>query len=174
MNIYDTANNLAREIRESDVFKKLKNAKDMIYSDPEKKDLVEEFDRLKVEVQLMEIKQQNHEEVNQEDKRVKLAKLYNTLIANKDIKEYFDLQVQFNQMTYKRDEKDTGSPEVQIALLTERITELTEHLKKNPKDNHSRRGLLKMVGNRKNLLNYLVKKDVARYREIVAKLGLRK
>ena len=76
--------------------------------------------------------------------------------------------------TYKRDEKDTGSPEVQIALLTERITELTEHLKKNPKDNHSSRGLLKMVGNRKNLLNYLVKKDVARYREIVAKLGLRK
>lgn len=76
--------------------------------------------------------------------------------------------------TYKRDEKDTGSPEVQIALLTERITELTEHLKENPKDNHSRRGLLKMVGNRKNLLNYLVKKDVARYREIVAKLGLRK
>lgn len=75
---------------------------------------------------------------------------------------------------YKRDEKDTGSPEVQIALLTERITELTEHLKKNPNDNHSRRGLLKMVGNRKNLLNYLVKKDVARYREIVAKLGLRK
>ena len=76
--------------------------------------------------------------------------------------------------TYKRYEKDTGSPEVQIALLTERITELTEHLKKNPNDNHSRRGLLKMVGNRKNLLNYLVKKDVARYREIVAKLGLRK
>lgn len=75
---------------------------------------------------------------------------------------------------YKRDDKDTGSPEVQIALLTERITELTEHLKKNPNDNHSRRGLLKMVGNRKNLLNYLLKKDVARYREIVAKLGLRK
>ena len=75
---------------------------------------------------------------------------------------------------YKRDDKDTGSPEVQIALLTERITELTEHLKKNPNDNHSRRGLLKMVGNRKNLLNYLVKKDVARYREIVAKFGLRK
>ena len=75
---------------------------------------------------------------------------------------------------YKRDDKDTGSPEVQIALLTERITELTEHLKKNPNDNHSRRGLLKMVGNRKNLLNYLVKKDVARYREIVAKLGLRR
>ncbi len=75
---------------------------------------------------------------------------------------------------YKRDEKDTGSPEVQIALLTERISELTEHLKANPNDNHSRRGLLKMVGNRRNLLNYLVKKDVTRYRDIVAKLGLRK
>ena len=98
MNIYDTANNLAREIRESDVFKNLKNARERIYADPEKKELVEEFDKLKIEVQLMEIKQQNHEEVNQEDNRIKMAKLYNTLIANKDIKEYFDLQVQFNQM----------------------------------------------------------------------------
>ena len=76
--------------------------------------------------------------------------------------------------TYKREEKDTGSPEVQIALLTERINELTEHLKVHVKDNHSRRGLLKMVGKRRNLLNYLAKKDVNRYREIVAKLGLRK
>ena len=75
---------------------------------------------------------------------------------------------------YKRDEKDTGSSEVQIALLTERINELTEHLKVHKKDNHSRRGLLKMVGKRRNLLNYLAKKDVNRYREIVAKLGLRK
>ena len=63
---------------------------------------------------------------------------------------------------YKRDEKDTGSPEVQIALLTERINELTEHLKVHKKDNHSRRGLLKMVGKRRNLLNYLAKKDVNR------------
>ena len=76
--------------------------------------------------------------------------------------------------TYKRDEKDTGSPEVQIALLTERITELTEHLKVHTKDNHSRRGLLKMVGKRRNLLNYLAKKDIQRYRDIVEKLGLRK
>lgn len=76
--------------------------------------------------------------------------------------------------TYKRDEKDTGSPEVQVALLTERINELTEHLKVHKKDNHSRRGLLKMVGKRRNLLNYLAKKDVQRYREIIAKLGLRK
>ena len=76
--------------------------------------------------------------------------------------------------TYKRDEKDTGSPEVQIALLTERITELTEHLKVHVKDNHSRRGLLKMVGSRRSLLKYLSDKDVERYREIVAKLGLRK
>ena len=75
---------------------------------------------------------------------------------------------------YKRDEKDTGSPEVQIALLTERINELTEHLKVHKKDNHSIRGLLKMVGKRRNLLNYLAKKDINRYREIVAKLGLRK
>ena len=88
----------SKEIRESDVFKNLKNARERIYADPEKKELVEEFDKLKIEVQLMEIKQQNHEEVNQEDKRIKMAKLYNTLIANKDIKEYFDLQVQFNQM----------------------------------------------------------------------------
>ena len=76
--------------------------------------------------------------------------------------------------TYKREEKDTGSPEVQIALLTERINELTEHLKVHKKDNHSRRGLLKMVGKRRNLLNYLAKKDVNKYREIVEKLGLRK
>lgn len=75
---------------------------------------------------------------------------------------------------HKREEKDTGSPEVQIALLTERINELTEHLKVHKKDNHSRRGLLKMVGKRRNLLNYLAKKDVNRYREIVEKLGLRK
>ena len=76
--------------------------------------------------------------------------------------------------TYKRDENDTGSPEVQIALLTERISELTEHLKVHKKDNHSRRGLLKMIGKRRNLLSYLAKKDVNRYREIVKKLNLRK
>ena len=76
--------------------------------------------------------------------------------------------------TYKREENDTGSPEVQIALLTERISELTEHLKVHKKDNHSRKGLLKMIGKRRNLLNYLAKKDVNRYREIVKKLSLRK
>ena len=76
--------------------------------------------------------------------------------------------------TYKRDENDTGSPEVQIALLTERISNLTEHLKEHKKDNHSRRGLYKMVGARRSLLNYLAKKDVQRYRDIVEKLGLRK
>ena len=75
---------------------------------------------------------------------------------------------------YKRADKDTGSPEVQIALLTKRINELTEHLKVHKKDNHSRRGLLKMVGKRRSLLNYLAKKDVNRYREIVEKLELRK
>ena len=75
---------------------------------------------------------------------------------------------------YRRDEKDTGSSEVQIALLTERINELTEHLKVHKKDNHSRRGLLKMVGERRSLLRYLSEKDVQRYRDIVEKLGLRK
>ena len=71
-------------------------------------------------------------------------------------------------------ETDTGSPEVQIAILTSRINNLTEHLKKNDKDHHSRRGLLKMVGHRRNLLAYLQKKDIERYRAIVKKLGLRK
>ena len=76
--------------------------------------------------------------------------------------------------TYKREENDTGSPEVQIALLTERISELTEHLKVHPKDNHSRRGLLKMVVKRRTLLNYLAKKDLQRYRDIAQKSSLRK
>ena len=71
-------------------------------------------------------------------------------------------------------EKDTGSPEVQIAILTTRINELTEHMKKNPKDFHSQRGLSKMVGHRKQLLNYLAKKDIERYRAIIKQLGLRK
>ncbi len=75
---------------------------------------------------------------------------------------------------HARSEGDTGSPEVQIAILTGRITELTAHLKIHQKDHHSRRGLLKMVGQRRSLLNYLKNKDVARYRAIVASLGLRK
>ena len=75
---------------------------------------------------------------------------------------------------YRRDEKDTGSSEVQIALLTERINELTEHLKVHKKDNHSRRGLLKMVGRRRNLLAYLKDRDLEGYRALIAKLGLRK
>ena len=75
---------------------------------------------------------------------------------------------------YAAHEGDTGSPEVQIAVLTKRINHLTEHLKVNKKDHHSRRGLLKMVGRRRNLLAYLQKKDIERYRAIVAKLGLRK
>ena len=75
---------------------------------------------------------------------------------------------------YATKEGDTGSCEVQIAILSARILELTEHLKANPNDNHSRRGLLKMVGKRRNLLNYLAKKDVQRYRDIIEKLDLRK
>ena len=75
---------------------------------------------------------------------------------------------------YATHEGDTGSPEVQIAVLTKRINDLTEHLKIHKKDHHSRRGLLKMVGHRRNLLNYLMKKDINRYRSIIEKLGIRK
>jgi small subunit ribosomal protein S15 len=74
----------------------------------------------------------------------------------------------------KLHDKDTGSPEVQIAILTRRINDLTEHLKIHKKDHHSRRGLLKMVGHRRNLLNYLMKTDIERYRAIIGKLGIRK
>ena len=75
---------------------------------------------------------------------------------------------------YGRTEGDTGSPEVQVAILTARINDLTDHFKNNPKDHHSRRGLLKMVGQRRGLLAYLQKKDINRYRTLVEKLGLRK
>lgn len=75
---------------------------------------------------------------------------------------------------YARNEKDTGSAEVQIAILTEEINQLTEHLKEHKHDHHSRRGLLKKVGQRRSMLNYLVKTDVTRYRAIVKALGLRK
>ena len=75
---------------------------------------------------------------------------------------------------YRLSETDTGSPEVQVALLTERINHLTEHMKANKHDFHSNRGLLKMVGRRRNLLAYLQKKDIERYRALIARLGLRK
>ena len=75
---------------------------------------------------------------------------------------------------FARSEGDTGSPEVQIAVLTERIRELTDHMKKNPKDFHSNRGLLKMVGKRRSMLAYLRDMDIERYRDLIAKLGLRK
>ncbi len=75
---------------------------------------------------------------------------------------------------YGRSEGDTGSPEVQVALLTARINDLNEHFKAHPKDHHSRRGLLKMVGQRRNLLAYLKGKDIERYRKLIESLGLRK
>jgi len=76
--------------------------------------------------------------------------------------------------TYGRTPEDTGSPEVQIAILTERIHELTEHLKVNKKDHHSRRGMLKMIGQRRGLLSYLKSIDIERYRSLIERLGLRK
>lgn len=75
---------------------------------------------------------------------------------------------------FGRTPEDTGSPEVQVALLTARINHLTEHLKEHKKDHHSRRGLLKMVGQRKGLLSYIKNKDIVKYRELIAELGLRK
>ena len=81
---------------------------------------------------------------------------------------------QENIKKYARDAKDTGSTEVQVAILTEEINNLTEHLKEHKHDYHSKRGLLKKVGRRKNLLNYLKNNDVAKYREVIEKLGLRK
>lgn len=76
--------------------------------------------------------------------------------------------------TYKQHDSDTGSPEVQVALLSERITQLTEHFKTHKKDHHSRRGLLKMVGQRRRLLDYLKGKDPARYKKLIEGLGIRK
>ncbi len=75
---------------------------------------------------------------------------------------------------YATHEGDTGSPEVQIAILTKRINDLTEHLRTHKKDHHSRRGLLKMVGQRRSMLNYLMKVDIERYRSLIARLGIRK
>ncbi|MEN1759399.1 MULTISPECIES: 30S ribosomal protein S15 [Anoxynatronum] len=76
--------------------------------------------------------------------------------------------------SFRTHDSDTGSPEVQIALMTDRINHLNEHLKIHKKDHHSRRGLLKMVGKRRNMLNYLKKKDIEKYRQLIEKLGLRK
>jgi len=76
--------------------------------------------------------------------------------------------------THRRHESDTGSPEVQVALMTERVQYLTEHLKRHPKDHHTRLGLLKLVGRRRRLLDYLARRDIARYRSLVEQLGLRR
>ncbi|MBR4950811.1 MAG: 30S ribosomal protein S15 [Clostridia bacterium] len=88
-------------------------------------------------------------------------------MLNKDVKQNLIKE-------YAVHEGDTGSPEVQIAILSKRIAELTEHLKKNPKDNHSRRGMQQMIGKRRKFLNYLIKNDIERYRSVVERLGIRK
>lgn len=109
--------------------------------------------------------------------RVRKHQTLSTACADFKIKEVFNMLKERKQEiieTYRLSENDTGSPEVQIAILTEQIKDLTEHLKIHKQDHHSRRGLLKMVGKRRGLLNYLTKKDINRYRAIVEKLGLRK
>ncbi len=98
MEIYDTVNRLAEEIRSSSQYKNLKESKEKLFADQQKKSLIEEFEKLKQEVQIMELKRQNNQEIDEEDKKVKVAKLYNVLIENKDIKEYFDYEIEFSKM----------------------------------------------------------------------------
>ncbi|MBR2708698.1 MAG: YlbF family regulator [Bacilli bacterium] len=100
MEIYDTANRLAEEIRNSEQYKLLKKSKEELFNNPEKKKLIEEFEELKREVQILEVKRENNQEIDEEDKKVKLAKLYNVLIENKDIKEYFDYEIAFNKLMF--------------------------------------------------------------------------
>ena len=100
MEIYDTANRLAEEIKNSSQYKQLKQSKEKLLNIPEKKELIEEFEKLKQEVQVMELKRKDNQEIDEEDKKVKLARLYNVLIENKDIKEYFDNEIAFNQLMY--------------------------------------------------------------------------
>ena len=90
MEIYDTANRLAEEIKKSSQYQNLKTAREKIYNNADKKAKIDEFEKLKQEVQMMEVRQQTNQEIDENDKKVKLAKLYNVLIENKDIKEYFD------------------------------------------------------------------------------------
>lgn len=98
MEIYDTANRLAEEIRNSSQYKNLKQAKEKIMNDSTKRQLVIDFEELKKEVQLMEVQKLNQEEIDENAKKEKLAKMYNVLIENKDIKEYFDYEIAFNQL----------------------------------------------------------------------------
>ncbi len=98
MEIYDTANRLAEEIRNSLQYKNLKQAKEKIMNDSTKRQLVIDFEELKKEVQLMEVQKLNQEEIDENAKKEKLAKMYNVLIENKDIKEYFDYEIAFNQL----------------------------------------------------------------------------
>lgn len=98
MEIYDTANRLAEEIRNSKQYKDLKESKTKLMSDSNKRQLIIDFEELKKEVQLMEVQKMQNKEVDEEAKKEKLAKMYNVLIENKDIKEYFDYEIAFNQM----------------------------------------------------------------------------
>ena len=98
MEIYDTANRLAEEIRNSKQYKNLKESKTKLMADANKRQLIIDFEELKKEVQLMEVQKMQNKEVDEESKKEKLAKMYNVLIENKDIKEYFDYEIAFNQM----------------------------------------------------------------------------
>jgi cell fate (sporulation/competence/biofilm development) regulator YlbF (YheA/YmcA/DUF963 family) len=98
MEVYDAANKLAREIKESKQYINLKKSKEALMNDTNKRQMIIEFEELKKEVQLMEIKRQENKEIDEKDKKEKLVRMYNVLIENKDIKEYFDYEIAFNQM----------------------------------------------------------------------------
>ena len=100
MLVYDAANQLAEDLKNSEVYLKYKESKDKLFADPEKKAKIEEFEKLKQEIQLMELRRQNHEEIDEEDKTKKMSELYTVLVSNQDIKEYFDCEIAFSKLMY--------------------------------------------------------------------------
>ncbi len=100
MLVYDAANQLAEDLKKSEVYTKYKEVKERLFADPEKKKQIEEFETLKQEIQLMELRRQNNEEIDEEAKKTKMADMYNVLVANQDIKEYFDCEIAFSKLMY--------------------------------------------------------------------------
>ena len=100
MQVYDTANKLAEEIKNSECYKNLKESQEKLFKDPEKKKMIEDFEKLKQEVQIMEVKREQNQPIDENEKKIKLAKLYNVLVENQDVKQYFDYEIMFNKMIY--------------------------------------------------------------------------
>lgn len=100
MLVYDAANQLAEDLKKSEVYTKYKEIKEKLFADPEKKKQIEEFEALKQQIQLMELRRQNNEEIDEEDKTKKMSEMYNVLVQNQDIKEYFDCEIAFSKLMY--------------------------------------------------------------------------